>query len=179
MSYAAPPVAVASPVIITPWSLEAIGTELGAFGLGGGASAAPTSNLVTYVPFRLSRAFIVVEVSWQNGLAAGNGNAQVGIYDAAGTQIVECTATTTAGTGATQTIDVTDTTIGPGRYYMAFRASSATDRFISSAVGTFGMLEACGVFQQASQSDLPASATFAVPTVSVMTVFSINGTTLL
>lgn len=164
--------------MISPWSLEAIGTELSGFGVALSASTAPTSNMVTYVPVVLAQAFTAVTVGWFNGAAAGNGNAQVGIYHEDGTQIVECTATTTSGTTARQTVDITDTVLPPGRYYMAFRASSGTDR-IHAVSPAAGILEACGVMQQATQTDLPSSASFAANATAFLPMFYLSGHSLL
>lgn len=110
--------------------------------------------------------------------STGNGNAQVGVYTAAGSQLVECTATTTAGLSSIQTIDITDTTFGPGLFYMAFRASSTTDRFFSNGFAA-GNLEACGILEQTSQTDLPGTATFAVPATAYLPLFYVACHTLL
>lgn len=164
---------------ITPWSFESIGIPLGCFAAAAPASGTGTvADMVYYVPFELARPFVVKEVGWVNGTIVGNGNAQVGVYNEAGTQLVECTATTTSGTSVNQTIDVTDTTIPPGRSYMAFRAGNATDRFYR-VIPAAGLLEACGIMQQASQTDLPATATFAVMAQANLPYFYIAGHTLL
>ncbi len=179
MHYSPPPLSRGVPYIITPWSMESIGVELAAMGQATPASSTPTSNLVTYVPFVLGRSAIATEVGWVNGIVATNGNAQVGIYTEDGTQLVECTATTTSGTSVRQTIDITDTTLTAGvRYYMAFRMSSATDRIFGIASST-GLLEAWGVMQQAAQADLPAPATFALNTTALVLPVSYIGITTL
>jgi hypothetical protein len=165
---------------LIPWSEECCGTHLAAV-----ASAAPSSgtgtvaDMVIYVPFEIAVPFVAKEVGWVNGSVTANGNAQVGTYREDGTQVVECTATATSGTSARQTVDITDTTHQPGRYYMAFRASSASDRFSRTTSVVGGLLEAVGLMQQASQTDLPATATFAVITTAFIPLFYVAGHTLL
>jgi hypothetical protein len=178
MLYTPAPIHHHYPLNITPWSEESIGIYLAAI-----ASSSPTSgtgtvaDLVYYVPFEIAVLFIVKEVGWQNGTIVGNGNAQVGVYREDGTQIVECTATTTTGTSQRQTIEITDTTLGRGRYYAAFRASSGTDRF-ERIIPAAGLLEAAGIMQEASQTDLPATATFAAMATAYLPAFYLAGHTL-
>lgn len=181
MPYTPPPTRRPALAILTPWSNEAIGMNLAAYGLGSAFAGAvlAAADTVFYVPFDLTESFVVVEVGWYNSSVVANGNAQVGAYNEAGTQLVECAATTTAGTNALQTINVTDTTLpGPGRFYMAFRASSTTDRFFRLAPAA-GLLEAAGVMQEASQTDLPATMTGVAMATAYLPYFYLAGHTLL
>lgn len=178
-NYSPPPFQPAPLSVITPWSWESVGTQLGAYGQAApGTGAGTVADLAIYVPFEIGRTFVVKEVGWANGTIVGNSNAQVGVYDEAGTQLVECTATTTSGTTITQMVDCTDTTLIPGRYYMAFRAGSATDRF-QRIIPAAGLLQSCGIMQQASQTDLPATATFAAMSNAILPLFILAGHTLL
>lgn len=177
--YSPPPLKAVAPYHITPWSYESIGLTLSSYGqTAPGTGAGTVVDLVIYVPFEIGDIFVVKEVGWANGSITGNSNAQVGVYNEAGTQLVECTATTTSGTTTTQMVDCTDTTLTPGRYYMAFRAHSATDRF-QRIVPAAGLLQSCGIMQETSQTDLPATATFAAMTNAFLPLFILAGHTLL
>jgi hypothetical protein len=169
-----------SPVCLTPWSEESVGVFMASCGLGSNpASGTGTvADMALFIPFEIAVPFVAKEVGWVNGSVTGGGNAQVGTYREDGTLIVECTATTTSGTNARQTIELTDTTHTPGRYYMAFRASNASDRFFR-ATPSVSLMEAAGLMQQASQTDLPATATFAVLTTAWLPLIYIAGHTLL
>jgi hypothetical protein len=152
--------AQAAPVMITPLSPQAIGLQLAAVASAPpGNSGWPAANLAIYVPFTLDEAVTVVKLFWSNGAAVA-GNVDAGIYDEAGARLVSSGSTVAAGTSQIQEVDVTDTRVAPGRYYLALAASSTSQQLQRTQVGSTPLLRAFGLANQAV-FPLPASATFA------------------
>jgi len=125
------------------------------------ASAWGTANRALYVPVRVPRACVVKEL----GFAAettGTGNVDVGLYDAAGTRLVSTGSTAKIVTQAIQAIDVTDTPIQRGLYYLGLNNDTTTDTFASSALAA-PIGAALGVLAEALGSvTLPATAAWAI-----------------
>ena len=78
------------------------------------------------VPFRLSEALVVTHLGWRNGSAAGS-NHDIGIYDANWNLLVS---TGSIGPAAASSlwniVDVTDTPIPAGRYYLTYVVNATT-----------------------------------------------------
>lgn len=112
--------------ILTPASPEfSINVQVAA--VGSSASGAWFSaNDPIALAFRLSEVAIAVELGWLNGSAAGGG-VDVGIYDASWVRLVSTGAQTGSGNNAWQFVNVTDTTLLPGkRYYLAMARDNIT-----------------------------------------------------
>lgn len=75
------------------------------------------------IPFTLTQAVTVYRLAQQNGSSPGD-NFDIGIYDAAFNRMVS--SGSTAATSSWQPVDVTDTPLGPGRYYLAFVRDTTT-----------------------------------------------------
>lgn len=136
------------------------------------ASAVYTANLGVYVPFVLSAPATVAKVWWYNGTVV-SGSTDVGVYDVAGTtKIIASGAQTNSGTSVLQIIDVTDTALGIGRYWLALTCDNATQTFFRMNSGV-QYLDAIGVKQQASaySSGLPSSISLSTPTVGYVPEF--------
>jgi hypothetical protein len=108
---------------VTPYSRE--GTAF--------TNVAPVSGVMSITntsgqvyPIVLAEACIAYRLFWLNGATVGTDTMQVGIYDAAGNAVVRGTATTTAGANVCQFDDIADTSLPPGRYYLAMRISGGT-----------------------------------------------------
>lgn len=142
------------------------------------AAAIATNNRIWYLPFVCNRRFTVTRLAWLNGGTVA-GTVEVGIYSEAGVQLVTSGAVSAAGTNSQQVVDITDTTLDPGVYYLAFVTSNATQQvfrwnaanlatnytavFTSLAAGIAA--KALGILVQATAA-LPATATFAAPSVA-------------
>jgi hypothetical protein len=147
-------------VMITPLSPQAIGLQLAAVASAPpGNSGWPAANLAVYVPFTLDEQITVVKLFWSNGAAVA-GNVDAGIYDEAGARLVSSGSTVAAGTSTIQEVDVTDTRVAPGRYYLALAASSTGQQFQRTQAGSTTLLRAFGLANQVA-FPLPSSATFA------------------
>jgi hypothetical protein len=133
------------------------------------------ANLGVFVQVNLTQAVTAYKMAWVNG-ATLSGNIDVGIYDEAWNRLVSSAPQTQAGTSTVQVVDITDTALVAGTYFLAFAVSSATATFRSTSV-TQPVLRACGCAQQASLSSgtLPnpavpatlASSTF-IPMLAVV-----------
>jgi hypothetical protein len=124
-------------------------------------SAWGTQYRAIYVPVRVVRRVVVRQLGWVSSATAA-GNCDVGIYDQGGTRIVSTGSQTNTSTSNTRVVDITDTTIGPGCYYLALNNDTTTDTFVSYAA-TAPELAARGVLTEALGSlTLPSTASWAV-----------------
>jgi hypothetical protein len=166
-------------MLIGTHSPESLGVPLTTMALGTGtASAWPTTNLAIYVPFQIPYSMNVV-MMWECH-STTSGNFDLGIYKEDGTTIITKGTTAMAGTNVMQQADITDTLLpGPARYYMGMSVDNTTATIFRANPAVAGVVQALGVFQQASAFVLPtSSATFAQNTTwTVVPLFGIAGRT--
>lgn len=144
-------------VVITSLSHEAVGIERSAnTGAAGGVAAWPTSNKAIFVPIVVHNAFVAVKMFVIIGAASGN--IDVGIYDDQKNRIVSSGATAQAGSTAIQEFDITDTTLNPGRYYMAVAADNTTGTIFRHAFSNVIWAGGSGMLMQTSAYTLPNPA---------------------
>jgi len=91
--------------------------------------------------------------------ATASGNFDTGLYDSQGNRLVSSGATA-KGNAAAQILDVTDTRIGAGLYYLAL-AADGTNNYQMMSPGSLQLSKLVGAVQMASAYPLPATATFA------------------
>lgn len=97
-------------------------------GLIAEASRVGGANVAYYVPFVLHEYATAQHLGYLVG-GTSNGNVDLGVYDGNGNLLIS-SGSTAQGTASTyQSIDITDTRLGPGFYYMALTLSSATGTF--------------------------------------------------
>lgn len=118
----------------------------------------PSSNLALFFPFRIATPQIAYKLIVGAGITA-TGNLDAGIYDRNGNRLVSIGATA-KGSSTEQVLDITDTTLGRGLYYLALAGDNGTSNFVQ-ATASVQKLRLLGVLQMASAYVLPASATFA------------------
>jgi hypothetical protein len=144
----------------------------------GWSGAAFTANLAIYVPLIATERILISQFFWNNA-GTVNGNTDVGIYSFDGTIKLGSTGSTAnSGTNAQQVVNVTDFFICPNqRFWMAISSDSATQQYSRNSIAVYA-LDLLGVKQQASawSSGLPASATFATPSVAYLPLFGYKGT---
>lgn len=122
-------------------------------------AAWPSANLAIYVPVAVQSRVVVKKLWYANGTVA-TGNYDIGLYDAAGVQLLGRGSTAKTTTADEIVWDCTDTTIGPGIYYLALALSVATDTAFSwSASAPLPLVY--GLLTEANAIPLPATATFA------------------
>ena len=133
-----------------------------------------TANAAVFIPFRISSPIVLAQLFIYNG-ATLSGNFDVGIYDAAGTKIVSTGSTdqTTGTINLLRVVDITDTLIGPGVFYLA----AAMDNITGTMMGILGgglNSRSMGCVQTATAFPLPATVTFAT---NAQIIASIGATT--
>jgi hypothetical protein len=148
--------------IITPASPESLMVDLSSigavFGSAGTSGFWPAANRAMYFPFALSRHAIVKKVFWVNGSSV-TGNVDLGVYAVDGRLIVSSGSTAQSGTNAPQVVDITDTMLAPGPYYIGLACSGSAAFMRVQPTAQFQRLFGC--LEQSSAFPLPATATFA------------------
>src|SRR5262245_36344187 len=90
-----------------------------------GSLAWSTANSAVYLPVILESAVLIKSLSLANGTVV-SGNFDVGLYSADGKRIMSTGSTAQAGTTNSQTVDTTDTPVGPGLFYLACAIDNTT-----------------------------------------------------
>lgn len=177
--YHPPMLARPDQITITPWSYQSLGVPLYAMNSGALSTAAawPAANLVIFVPFGVVDSMTVVSMFYGIGAAAGNVDA--GIYDESQKLLVSIGTTVAAGATTLQTLNITDTTLARGRYYMALVADTVTTLTIYRTAPAIGIAQSLGLLEQASVT-LPLStnaspAVFAKYTRAFVPLVGIQG----
>lgn len=170
MSWTPPGIWNPSAGSITPFSLEALGIPLASLNVGFTVASGnwPSGSQAIYVPFDLSAAVTVTAGFYYSGLVADN--VDLGVYTFAGARIVSSGSTASATGFAV--VNLTDTLLQAGRYYMAFvRSSTAATFRVAPATP---LPAALGVKQQAGALPLPSTATFSDATSAYLPAFGLS-----
>lgn len=117
------------------------------------------ANKAYFVPFTLNEEVTVYAMGWINGTQVA-GNIDVGIYYEDGVRLLSTGSTLQAGTTASQVVDVTDTVVKPGNYYLAMAGDTTTAQVVYRV--SMGVLpQIClGVKHLTSAFPLPSTAAF-------------------
>jgi hypothetical protein len=167
----------ANPPVINAWSWNSIGIGMSQTGVAPTSTAAIlTQNLAWYVPFEIHDVPWVAKRMFVYNGATGTGNIDLGIYDSQGNRLVSFGSVAKVASAAIQYVDITDTTLQPGLYFMAFASNSATDTF-AQRQPSLQQLRALNVRQQTSAFALPNPAVFAVPTIAILPEFGVSSRT--
>lgn len=119
----------------------------------------PAVNRAIYIPFVVYSEIIATKMNVVVGTASGS--IDIAIYTADQSRLVSSGPTSVAGSSAIQTLDITDTTLGPGVYYMAMLCTNTNATFTACTPGA-PVTGAFGVLSQAvGAATLPNPATFA------------------
>jgi hypothetical protein len=167
-----------TPSTISSIGQYAVGAVIGSLG-NPTSNTWPASNRVIYMPFRVAQPITIIQFLTFNG-AAVSGNLQVGVYDANGVLIVSSASTAHTGTNALQVVNVTDTRIGPGLFYMALTFDNTTSACMGFAPAalTTQMTRMLGLMEETPGSfGLPATATFSTVSQALIpfTAMSLGG----
>lgn len=130
-----------------------------------GGVGAGVANKASIVPFTLEEASIIYQISWLNGPTV-SGNVDAGIYDRYGKKIITTGSTAQAGTSALQFVDITDTPLIPGYYFMAIVIDNGTGNMYTVNGGN-NPSQFCapgyGYAEMTSAFVLPTTITFGKP----------------
>ncbi len=144
--------------------------------LAGGFSAAgatSTANRGFYIPFMVETPVTAYQMSFEVGAQAGNYD--VGLYDEIGNRLTSVGSTVVPAAGLAL-VNITDTLLTPGVYYMAIVLSTATtltvNRYNSAAALLISTLGART--QDIGATTLPDPATFAVYTGTFLPGLSVH-----
>lgn len=130
----------------------------------GSSAAWPASNTAVYTPYLLTETVVAQQIAFIVGTSSGN--IDVGIYSETGTRLVS-SGSTACGASGVQAVDITDTTLTPGVYFVAMNCDNTTATFNRTAGITNAAMRFYGVQNEAVGSvTLPATATMANPTWS-------------
>jgi hypothetical protein len=160
--YQPPMLARPGEVTISPWSMQSLGVALRIMGQGAPSSQNfVTVNLAVFVPFSVPEPITITKLGWVNGTAVA-GNLDAGIYDTSGTRLVSSGTTAQASTSTAQVVDVTDTILGRGVYYLALASdTSGITQKVFAAIPAAGIAQSLGLLQMATAFVLPNPATYA------------------
>lgn len=123
----------------------------------------PAINRALYMPFEVQEICTVYQIGFQ--VAVQSGNLDVGIYRVDGSRIVSKGSTAVAAAGV-QVVDITNTELVPGVYFLAMCVDNTTAAFAGFSQ-TAPVLQCAGMQQQAVGAvTLPDPATFANPATS-------------
>lgn len=142
---------------ICQFSPESISIVDGSFSIGAVSSGVLTANRAYLIPFHLEEPITITKLFCANG-ATASGNVDVGIYSSDFTKIISSGSTAQAGTNDLQVFDVTDTTIGPGDFYLAVALDNGTGTVFTQNL-TVAIGRRSGLLQMASAFPLPATIT--------------------
>lgn len=132
--------------------------------IGGYSGLSPASK-ASIVPFTLEERSIIYQISWWNGPTA-SGNIDAGIYDRYGNKIITTGSTVQTGATTIQLVDITDTPLAPGYYFMAITIDNTTGNLYSTTGGNNPNLfcSPCyGYAEMLSAFPLPTTITFGKP----------------
>jgi hypothetical protein len=136
-----------------------------------------TANRAFFIPFIVTEPVTVVKM-WLQNAGVVSGNFDIGIYSEAYARLVSSGSTAQAGTDVLQEVNIADTALTPGRYYMALCFDNTTARVLSSSTSA-ARLKSWGLFQQdVGAVTLPATATPAAMTAAYIPNFGISLRTL-
>jgi hypothetical protein len=137
-----------------------------------------TANLACYIPFVLSAPFLAQLMLYYVG-ATNTGNIDAGIYDEEGNKVVTKGSTAVGTAGTLQSLDITDTLLNPGRYYMAANCDTATSTVFAYTC-TAQQAQIMGMLNEAVGAvTLPSPATFAAATATRVPLIGVSGRALL
>jgi len=135
-------------------------------------SAWGTQYRAIYVPIRVTAACVVLKLGYLSA-ATGTGDMDLGLYNSAGARLVSTGTITKDNSSAVVGVDITDTTISPGLYYLALNNASTTDTYCATALSApipcaYGVL-----VEELASVTLPATASWTVgQTLSFIPILS-------
>lgn len=139
---------------------------------GPSTAAWVTVNRAIYVPVRLATPFRFTQFFWMNGTVVGAPDVDAGIYHANGSRIISTGLTTHVTSNVIQLVNVTDTTLLPGLYYLAIVLNGSSGLFRQSLGGARARI--LGVVEEGSASPLPAVMTPTASTQQYMPLFGVT-----
>jgi hypothetical protein len=91
-----------------------------------GSTVWPSANKPVAIPFRVFVGMTVYQLGWQNGTGIMTDSFDIGVYDASFNRKVSGGGTARSGASAIQWVDVTDTFLQVGKYYLVGAGNNTT-----------------------------------------------------
>lgn len=137
------------------------GDLLAAIGVMDSHTQANATNQAVYMPVVIFKEFVVSKLAVYPSLGPA-GNVDIGVYDEGGARLVSTGSTAVVATGQLL-VDVADTTLAPGRYFLAVVQDASAYLRGNASLGSqaYPAFTKHGIKQQDSAFPLPATATFA------------------
>lgn len=156
MDFPGPFCGIEGPDVINTFSSLGLGPGVAPTTISAGGW--PSANRAYFTPFRVPCPMTVYKMGCATGTGT-TGNFDLGIYDAFGNQIVSTGSTAKTTASSERIVDVTDTLLLPGLYYLAMATDGVTNYF---ALGcNLAHAKLAGIRSMESAFALPATATFA------------------
>jgi hypothetical protein len=156
-----------APPFVSPYTLGwGIAYGLWQMGLAPSSATHPSANIAFYYPVSVPVLCVARRVWWANGdTVSSSYNVDCGIYADSGYQpagLLASSGSTAQGTALEiQFVDITDTVLTPGRYWIAISCSSTSATFIRTLVRdtVSTSIRRLASFRQSTAVPLPATAT--------------------
>lgn len=146
---------------ITPASVCAGSGIMSFISAFSGSGTWQANNRAHYIPFMVTQ--IVTAYQMSVIVATQSGNLDVGIYTEQGVRLVSAGSTAVAAAGV-QTVNINDTVLLPGVYFMAMNCDNTTAAFNRVTAPDNVTQRACGIqVQDVGAIALPDPATFGDP----------------
>lgn len=128
---------------------------------------APTSNAwssanrAIYIPIHIAVTTVARRLWLAVGTTGGTNSVDMGIYDSAGNRLVSDGGHTVGTASQVQFLNITDTTLQPGAYYIGIAYNGTTAHIMTHNAPNTDEARLVGILQQATAYTLPNPATFA------------------
>lgn len=155
-------------------------TEQLLFGAAPGNGAWVTANKALAIPFRISEPCTVYQFGWRNGSGTATDSFDIGIYTTAYAKIITGGGTARSGASSVQWVDVADTVLSVGSYYLVGANNGITSNNITwtTAALNAAAMSLCGITDSADDlyplpdplTNMGAAATFTrIPSIFMAT----------
>jgi len=138
------------------------------------SSTWPVANLAIYIPVYVRETLTATKIRVAGDTTAAN-NIDAGIYNYSGTRLVSVGSTALGGGNVVMDLNIADTVLVKGIYYIGIAVDGTTGRVGAIPVGSTYDNMLYGIREETSAFPLPATATFAdnnirkyIPNVSII-----------
>lgn len=153
-------------IVISTAGFQSLGVPLAAMRATVANVAWPSANVLIAVPFTVPEPVTLTKLWWLNN-ALPAGNLDIGIFLEDGTRVVSSGSTAMAGAQTCQVVDITDTTIARGRYYVGLVCDTVSTNTFAVYNPAAGICQALGVVRDTAAA--PPLSTSANPAAFVVT----------
>lgn len=168
------------PVVIHNHSKICIGPTWSgvSFGSTNTALNMTSANRAIFLPFVLAYPYTAAKMFWINGATVGTNHIDIGIYNSEGNLLVSIGSTLTSGVSVIQSVDITDTSLSPGLYYMAIVMDGTTDTVEGlSSVNNHANLGLTSAGARIMNTAFPLPSTVTLADISANQVIPLMGIT--